>query len=48
MSIEPLNESEDIPSSTPCERCGRPACWLCRPDSTLCDDCYAKDAYHAE
>src|SRR5262245_11529362 len=38
--------TDEIASSTPCERCGRPACWLCGDDpyrtKTLCDDCYAR------
>lgn len=43
-STVPQVNTEDIPSDTPCDVCGKPAAWLVHPPGwTLCDDHYADD-----
>jgi hypothetical protein len=40
----------DIPSSTPCDGCGRPANWIVSTgveEYVWCDDCHAKPAAQA-
>ncbi len=44
--MEPQFDSEDIPSSTPCDGCGKPATWIYDDGEgnayTLCDTCYVE------